>query len=281
MLEDARRAQDVGGEGAQRVRGSPTRHERLGGQVQHDLGSERRRRHAPSRGSATSARTSVTPSAAAGPTARGSRRRPGSETPRTSAPSRRSQSASQDPLKPVCPVSSTRRPAQNAAVGSAAVTWSRAAGPAGPRAVQLVALPQRVHRHPEAVVLVGGELARARRGCSAGRARRRSRRRSGGRSIAGSTTKKPPLMRSCGRIGFSRKLVHHARRRSPGRRTGGGRTAVTVAVAAASLVVARSARRSGRRRAVAVGQQEPLVEQRRSRCEPTAGHRTRRRCRRG
>ena len=91
--------------------------------------------------------------------------------PSRSAPSDCSHSASHAPLKPVWPVSSTRRSAPERRVdaaaslagGACALTRPSSSPPrrlaAGPQLLEVVAVAQRVHRLPEAVVAVGRELA--------------------------------------------------------------------------------------------------------------------------
>src|SRR5580692_2755113 len=100
-----------------------------------------------------------------------------SANPVTLAPSDCNHSASHAPLKPVWPVSSTRRSRQKlasrtpAGAGSAALMGvpgdaHRVLGPRSqgrrtgtPQLLELVAVAQRVHRLPEALVTVGRELA--------------------------------------------------------------------------------------------------------------------------
>ena len=76
-----------------------------------------------------------------------------------SAPSRVSQNASQVPLKPVWPVRKTRLPRQNAAIRRQKTLPRRL--PFVPQGLQHALLPQRIHRLPEALVLVGLQFAGA------------------------------------------------------------------------------------------------------------------------
>jgi hypothetical protein len=87
-----------------------------------------------------------------------------SASPVTVAPIRSNQNASHAPLKPVCPVSNTRRPCQK--LGSGAGNALTAAGfTMFAMAPALIAtnlptdfLAQRIHRLPETGVFVGHEL---------------------------------------------------------------------------------------------------------------------------
>ena len=143
-------------------------HERLRGQVEHDLGrcvgdrraqrarrrARRRRRDVDALADAAPARTATARSAT--PSAK----------PVDLGAERCSHSASQLPLKPVWPVTSTRRPRQNAR--RHVTTTFHGARARRPQLLEVVLVAQRVHRLPEAVVAVGGELALARRGARSG-----------------------------------------------------------------------------------------------------------------
>ena len=80
-----------------------------------------------------------------------------SEKPVTSAPIRVSHAQVHAPLKPVWPVSRTRLPRQKSAFGIGPSLPRRIS--TLPQAFEVVFVAQRVHRVPEAVMLVGCELA--------------------------------------------------------------------------------------------------------------------------
>ena len=238
--------------------------------MEHDLGCEVPDAPGPVIRGDVAARVDDVAQGRAAPRARARVGSSGSEMPMTSAPSARSQHVSQEPLNPVWPVSRTRRPLQNAGSGSGC----------GLGSVKRESTALR--RCPTA-----GSARRDRAGCpSAARSRRARKAASWPRearvasgsasstqsspvrreSIAGSNTKKPPLIRSCEPIGFSRNRETMPSCISSAPNRGGWCTAVTVASAPRAAVIVEQVVDRDVGQPVAVGEQEGLGQHGESRC---------------
>ena len=232
-LQHVHRAHDIGRVRLDRV-GVGAPHQRLRRHVEHDLG----RCAANARSSASRSRTSPSSDAvdprrrAPARTATGSvggaervARHLGAE-----AVQPQRQPA---PLKPVCPVTRTRRPRQKLAVQLPHLPRRRARRPRALRGSACRAACPSACQKP--VVLEGRQLASRARGAPAARAPRRCRRPRCSRPTSGESTKKPPLIQPPSPCGFSWK----PRTRSPSSCSAPNRPGGCTAVTVASLPCAR------------------------------------------
>ena len=207
-LQQVHRAHHIGVEGRARL-AIARAHQRLGRQMKNDLRPRGLDEAGERRGIANIAKMAVgkalRPSASVKKVGRRRRRQADARSPRR--PADASQSVSQEPLKPVWPVSRTRLPRQNEALGTFVNARFSMALCRMPRVLPTSFLSRNVSigcQKPRCSKAIIWPMAASRRSASLPK---RYRRRRSDRGTRGDRTKKPPLIMPPSPRGFSVKAV--------------------------------------------------------------------------